>query len=153
MPARVSARVTVTPVTGPFCAQTCTVQVAFWPCWKLSADAWMLTHRSTAGADEADAVGEGDAEAVTEAVGLGDALGAGSAWHWEETAPATGAAEAVATCQTPKVARPHMLRQSARACSREIRILRILPPLGVGSPAALVTDTPGRIRWPGRGPR
>src|SRR5208282_5429607 len=104
MPARVSARVTVTPVTGPFCSQTCTVQVAFWPCWTLSADAWTLTHRSTAGADDADAVGEGDAEAVAEAetVGLGETTGAGSAWHWEETAPATGAAEAVATCQTPK---------------------------------------------------
>jgi hypothetical protein len=38
-PARVPARATLTPVTGPFSVETCTVQVAAWPAWMLSWDA------------------------------------------------------------------------------------------------------------------
>ena len=105
-------------MTGPFGAQTCTVQVAFWPAWKLSWDAWTLTHRSagvasTRAAVVADvvaevvalgeSVGEGEGEGVEEGVGLGDGLGSGSAWHWPEDVVAgrSVAAEAASAAGPP----------------------------------------------------
>jgi hypothetical protein len=95
----VPARVTVTPVTGPFSAQTCTVQEAAWPAWTLSWLAWTLTHRSAGVADDAAAVGEGVAEAVeealSEAAGVAAGVGTGSGWHWVEIA-ASGARTAAA---------------------------------------------------------
>ena len=63
-------------MTGPFGAQTCTVQVAFWPAWKLSWDAWTLTHRSAGVASTRAAV---VADVVAEVVALGESVGEGEA--------------------------------------------------------------------------
>ena len=85
-------RATVTPLTGPFGAQTWTVHVAFAPAAKVSSVAWTLTHRSgrvasiSAVVDAVDvavaaALAEAVAEAVGEGVGLGEGVTTGSDWH------------------------------------------------------------------------
>src|ERR1700733_3131034 len=108
----------VTPLTGPSGAETTTVQVAFWPCWKVSAVAWTLMHKVPAAesataataatasvvpaaepVDEGVTAGESVGDGVADCAGLAGALvvglagdglglGTGSAWHVEETGDA-----------------------------------------------------------------
>jgi hypothetical protein len=84
----VALRLTHTPASDPFCAQTCTVQVAALPAWMLAWEPTTLMHRSAGGGVDAAWVGA----ALEVSVGVGLGVATGRAWHWE-----LDAAAAVAT--------------------------------------------------------
>jgi hypothetical protein len=86
-PGSAELSVTDTPDTGPFSADTCTVNDTAWPGSTLDPEFWTLTHSSTGvGAEdgastvaEGEEAGDVDGEGVTEV---------GSGWHAESTADA-----------------------------------------------------------------